>query len=446
MPPLFNLGKSNKILRAFSLLAFFCISVAISACSKGTNQYSAETADGKATIGDISQTKYLFTAHNGSANITYNAPAAQTIKAQLDVLILFDRTASMKDVISTTANAAEKIVDDVQKIAPDTRFAVAAVSDYSPLFTDDIDKRTWLLLTDFSFEAEEIQAASKKIELVNGGDTPEAYGRGLYEAAEMAWRPDAKKIIIFFGDATAHAIDPGRDEALNTADDLQFDAVIAKLAAKKITVVGIHTRNDDEVLAEFNRITGATGGKSVPLDNANDSSKVIKDSIAEALSDPPSMRASGDFAGWINTTNTGKANPNNIDYQINITVPEGTPAGVYAIPLKLVAATASDAKEQIMSAFADKPFEIKIITGWYNHPLILWLPLIALLLYLIVSAISMLKGGFSHSRHVTSSRSYDADSYGLTHLLLDILAIASLICTSVAIYLLATGQVLSQIL
>jgi hypothetical protein len=440
----FSLGKLNKILRAVSLLAIFCLCFAISACSNKANQYVAETPEGKATIGQISQTKHLFTAQTGSANIEYKVPSAQTIKAPLDVLILFDRTASMKDVINTTANAAEKIVDDVQKIAPDTRFAVAAVSDYSPLFTDDIDKNTWLLLTDFSFKADEIQAASKKIELVNGGDTPEAYGRGFYEAAEMAWRPEAKKIIIFFGDATAHALDPGRDEALNTADDLQFADVIASLTAKKITVVGIHTRNDDEVVAEFNRITSATNGKSVPLNNANDSSKVIKDSITEALSDPPSMGATGEFASWISTSNTGKANPNNIDYRININVPEGTPAGVYTIPLNLVAASGQNSP--IMGFFGDKSFEIKVITGWYNHPLILWLPLLALLLLLLFSAIGMLKGGFSQSRHVTSKRAYDADGYSLTHLLIDVLAIASLICTSVAIYLLVTGQVLSQIL
>jgi PBP1b-binding outer membrane lipoprotein LpoB len=444
MPQLFSLGKPNKNLRAVSVLAIFCLCFAISACSNKANQYTAETPNGKATMGAISQTKYLLNARTGSANIEYSAPTTQTIKAPLDVLILFDRTASMQDVISTTANAAEKIVADVQKIAPDTRFAVAAVSDYSPLFTDDADNRTWLLLTDFTYKADAVQAASKDIKLVNGGDTPEAYVRGLYEASELAWRDKAIKVIIFFGDATAHSPDPGRDETFDTADDLQMDDVLKTLKTKNIAVIGIHAKNDDEVLAEFNRVSESTRGKTVSLDNASESASMIKNAITDALPDAPNLQANGDFASWISTTNTGKSKPNLVEYAINISVPDSAPAGVYAIPLTLVA-TSGEA-DPMMQAFADKSFEIKLITGWYNHPLVLWLPLLALLLCLLYSAIKLLKGGYSQSRHVTSKRSYDADSYSLMHLLLDILALASLVCTSLAVYLAATGQVLSQIL
>jgi hypothetical protein len=440
----FSPSKPNRALRAYQLLAIFCLSLAISACSSRVNHYVADTPDGQATIGNITQTKYLLNANTAIASIEYRAPATQTIKAPLDVLILFDRTASMQDVISATANAAEKIVGDVQTIAPDTRFAVAAISDYSPLFTDDADKRTWLLLADFTYKAEVIQAASKNIKLVNGGDTPEAYVRGLYEASEMAWRSDAKKIIVFFGDATAHSPDPGRDETFDTADDLQMEAILATLKAKNISVISIHTRNEAEVLEAFNQISNSTNGKTVPLDNASESASVIKNSITDALADPPSIQASGDYASWIRTANTGKSKPNHIDYKINISVPDDAPAGVYAIPLSLVATSAEI--DPMMAAFADKSFEIKLITGWYNHPLVLWLPLAGLLLYLLYSTISLLKGGYSCSRHVTSKRSYDVDGYSLAYLLVDVLALASLVCTSLAIYLFATGQVLSQVL
>ena len=426
------------------MLAIFCLSFAISACSNKANLYLVETPDGKASMGAISQTKYLLNARTGSTNIDYSGPASQTIKAPLDVLILFDRTASMQDVISTTANAAKKIVADVQKIAPDTRFAVAAISDYSPLFTDDADDRTWLLLTDFTYKAGVVQAASKDIQLVNGGDTPEAYVRGLYEASELAWRGNAIKVIIFFGDATAHSPDPGRDKTFNTADDLQMDAVLKTLKAKNITVIGIHTKNDSEVLAEFNRISESTSGKTVPLDNASESASMIKNAITDALPDAANLQAAGDYASWISTTNTGKSKPNHIDYNININVPDSAPAGVYVIPLTLVAATAE--ADPMMQAFANKTFEIKLITGWYNHPLVLWLPLLALLLCLLYSAIKLLRGGYSQSRHVSSKTSYNAESYSFGHLLLDVLALASLVCTSLAVYLAATGQVLSQIL
>ncbi len=421
------------------------VALGLSACSNQIgNTYLVDTPDGQASVGKISQTHYLFSSHQTTAEIEYFAPVAKTIKAPLDVLILFDRTMSMENVIKSTAQASAKLVQDVQKIAPDARFAVAAVSDYSPLYTDDADNRTWLLLSDFSLKPEAIETAIRQIQLVNGGDTPEAYSRGLYESAQLAWRQEAKKIIIFFGDATAQIADPGRDETLNTADDLQLPNVLAALHAKEITVIGIHTRNDSEVVAEFKRISQATNGKAVSLVDADQSAQVIKDSINEALLTPPGIMALDEHAGWINTSITenslgkhGKAR-----YQIHITAPEGTPAGVYMIPLKLT----STEDNPVVAALANKPFELKIITGWINHPFLLWLPLAVLLAYLLYIALSMIRGGYAQTRYVLSRGDYDAERYGLGYLLLDVLFICTIICTCTALYLQASQQVLSQIL
>lgn len=436
-----HLSKLKRGLQALLVLASFCFS----ACSSNSGQYSTQSDDGKANIGSTQHTQYIFNS-NGHANIniSYHANIAQTVKTPIDVLILFDRTASMENFIHTTANAAEKIVSDVQGIAPDTRFSVAAVSDYSPLFTDDSDKRTWLVLTDFTYKAAAVQAASKSIQLTNGGDTPEAYVRGLYEASEMAWRADAKKIIIFFGDASSHTQDPGRDETMGTADDLEMNAVLATLKAKNIAVIAIHTRDDADVMAEFEHISQGTQGNIVPLSNASDSANVIKQSITETLNDPPDLQANSNFASWVNTSNSGKASITDIDYQVRITPPVGTPAGVYHIPLTLIDNKIKSG--QLIDAFIGKPFEIKVITGWVNHPLLPWLPLLLLLIFLIVSAFLMMRGGYSHSRHVTSKRSFDAQSYDISHLILDLLALSSFISTIVAIYLNVTNQVLSQLL
>ncbi len=435
------LSKFKYGLQALLVLASFCLS----ACTSHSGQYTTQSDDGKASIGNTHHTKYIFSNNDTkNVNIAYRANLSQTVKTPIDVLILFDRTASMENFIHTTANAAEKIVGDVQNIAPDTRFAVAAVSDYSGIFTDDADKRTWLVLTDFTYKAAAVQAASKSIILTNGGDTPEAYVRGLYEASEMTWRADAKKIVIFFGDATSHTQDPGRDETIGTADDLEINAVLVTLKAKNIAVIAIHTRNDADVLAEFNQISQGTQGKTVPLNNASDSANVIKQSITENLADPPNMQANGNFANWVTTSNTGKASQTNIDYQVQISPPAGTPAGVYTIPLSLVPSKGSGG--QLIDAFIGKPFEIKVITGWINHPLLPWLPLLLLLIFLVVSAFLMMRGGYSQTRHVTSKRGFDAQSYDFAHLILDLLAISCLIGTAVAIYLYATNQVLSQLI
>jgi hypothetical protein len=415
----------------------------LSSCAAEQNQYLVETPDGKASMGNITQTKYLIGTDHAQAAIAYRAPASTVIKAPVDILILFDRTGSMQEVISTTASAAAGIVSDIQKDAPNTRFAVASVCDYSPLFTPSQDTRTWLLHSDFTLDASTVAKASGEITLSDGGDIPEAYSRGFYEAAALAWRPEAKKIIIFFGDATDHPVDPGRDETLGTADDLTMSSVLTQLKAQGISVIAIHTRNDAEVIQQFNTISQATQGTTVPLDNAESSSQVIKASIKGALSKPASLTAVGDQADWISTRVDDSAGRSELDYQLNIKVPPNTPAGVYPIQLLLSSENADDSFAQ---AFKQKPFTIKVITGWYNHPLALWLPVLVFLAYLVWCSLRMLRGGYKHSISVTSNAQFDANRYTLSYLLLDLLALTSAISVLTALYLCWNGLVLSQLL
>lgn len=394
-------------------------------------------------MGEISQTKYLITAHHTQATIQYRAPESTNIKAPVDIVILFDRTGSMKQVISATASAASSIVSDIQKDAPNTRFAVASVSDYSPLFTSSDDKRTWLLHSDFTLDAATVAQASADIALSNGGDIPEAYSRGLYEAAALAWRPEAKKIIIFFGDSTDHPVDPGRDETLGTADDLTMTAVLAKLKAQAISVIAIHTRNDAEVVEQFNAISQATQGTTVPLNNAESSSEVIKASIRGALTQPASLAAFGEHTDWVTTEVDNSNGHSQLDYLVDIRVPEGTPAGVYPIQLVLNSDNPDDAFAQ---GFKNKPFEIKVITGWHNHPIVPWIPLGLFLAYLLWCSLRMLRGGYKHSIAVTSNARFDPNRYTLSYLLLDLFALTSAIGLLTALYLCWSGLVLSQIL
>lgn len=425
------------------LVSLLLAGLLLCGCAAEQNQYLVETPDGNATMGSISQTKYLMSADQVQATIQYNAPESTVIKVPVDILILFDRTGSMKEVISATANAASSIVNDIQKDAPNTRFAVASVSDYSPLFTSSDDKRTWLLHSDFTLDAATVAQASADIALSNGGDIPEAYSRGLYEAAALAWRPEAKKIIIFFGDSTDHPVDPGRDETLGTADDLTMTGVLAELKTQAISVIAIHTRNDAEVIQQFNTISQATQGTTVPLNNAETSSQVIKASIKGALARPASLAAFGKYADWVATRVDDSNGRGHIDYLVSISVPEGTPTGVYPLQLSLSSDNPDDAFAQ---GFKNKPFEIKVITGWYNHPLVLWMPVLTFLTYLLWCSLSMLRGGYKHAVAVTSNARFDANRYTLSYLLLDLLALTSVISLLTKLYLCWNGLVLSQII
>lgn len=428
----------SVVLSRFILL--LCVACVLTNCGAEQNQYIVDTPDGKASIAEVRQTKYLLSHQQTQATIQYLPPQNIKIRTPVDILILFDRTGSMRNVIESTADASTDIVKQVQTYAPNTRFAVASVSDYSPLFSSSKDKRTWLLDADFTLEAANIANAIANIKLVKGGDLPEAYSRGLNESTLLNWRADAKKIIVFFGDSTDHPIDPGRDEKLGTTDDLTMPSVLAKLKAQGINVIGIHTRNTAEVIQQFEQIGQSTGGATISLDDASAATKTIQSSIKTALAKPAALQAIGEHADWVSTQTIG--GEGKVDYKININLPENTPAGVYPIQLFL---TPSSEDDFFANSIKEQPFEIKVITGWINHPLLIWLPLVLFLVYLLWSSMAMLKGGYQSLISVTSNEHYDINRYQLAYLWLDILAYSSLVSLITAVYLYWHGLVLSQL-
>lgn len=440
---------SCSMLRVFTLLSM----LALSACMQPeANVYQLSEAQGQddaapthATIGAIKQTQFLFNRLHTQATINYIAAPPTKVNLPLDILILFDRTASMEDVIKSTADAATHLVQEIHQFVPDTRFAIASVSDYSPLYTNDADKRTWLLMSDFVYDAQAVHAATSEIRLVNGGDKPEAYVRGLYEASQLQWRPQAKKMIVFFGDAEAHTVDPGRDEQLGTADDLNMATVLNDLKSKGIVVVGIYTDNNEKTIQQFMQIAQMTNGQIASLSNADASDTLIKNSIKSAFKLPWTLRPVGQYADWVKSVETDKTIfDGNINYAIGIQLPEGTPAGQYKIQLKLQPIGMHTSRDVKMNE--NKLFEVNIITGWYNHWFVLWLPLILFLSYLLCSALLMLRGGYSEVRYVLKKSTFELEGYDMNHLLMDILFFASVISVPLAIYLQLTHQVLSQIL
>lgn len=418
----------------------------LNACSIGdTNQindYQFQTKDGPAIISNLQQTKYLLASNYATADIHYQLDTPSTTNEPVDILILFDRTNSMKREISETAKAAKTIVKDIQKSAPNTRFAVAAISDYSPLFTKSADTRTWLLLSNFTHSADKIARASNNIKLSSGGDYPEAYSRGLYEASMLNWRDRAKKLIIFFGDSVDHPIDPGRDEKLGTEDDLHMAMVTQKLVEKNIHVIGIYTDSRPKVVSMFKKLSRETGGQAKALSNASSSADTVIASIKKELNNNANLYASGFYQNWIKTERHNLA-PNKTVYTIKINTPDNTDAGVYEIPLHF---QSQDKENALVSGLSDTPMSIRVITGWYNHPLILWLPAISLLLLLVWRTLKMLRGGYNSRKSVTSSGHYNLSDYPAIYFFIDMLFCLSVICSGVAVYLCHHNLVLSQIL
>lgn len=189
---------------------------------------------------------------------------------QLDVLFLMDVSSSMGDELNVVKQESTRIMEGLRDMVADTNFGMATFVDY-PGFYDssyggpygDTDDYSWQLDQDMTSDIGVVSRAITRVGLLNGKDGPEAYTRALYETQFLGWRPEARRIVILFGDAVPHdrtffsedyGIDPGRDGRENTDDDLQLRQVIAELSAANISVIAVNTSDSEEaVVTQFFR-------------------------------------------------------------------------------------------------------------------------------------------------------------------------------------------------
>ncbi|MCY1139843.1 hypothetical protein OWR29_17720 [Actinoplanes sp. Pm04-4] len=180
-------------------------------------------------------------------------PAADAAEVQaVDVLFVFDTTGSMGGALNEAKAQVTDAIASVRQKYPDSKFGLATVGDYDPGDTP------WALKQKITDDPALLQAAVGPLSADGGGDSPEAYGRALHEAAvngDIGWRSGAKQILILVNDDVPHdndlnegvpedirsqaspwntGIDPGPDGTAGTADDIDWQAALAALKAKGI--------------------------------------------------------------------------------------------------------------------------------------------------------------------------------------------------------------------
>lgn len=435
-------GDFKLISAFFRGLILASIGLLVIACTpQEQKSIILDMPDGKTSFSPVEQSKDLTLFTQGNAMLIKHNVSIKQIDTPLDIVLLYDRTASMKDVIDETGEAGNQIVNEIQKIIPDTRFAIASIADYKVFSPDLAENDVWQLLSDFEQSPKVLQQAIKSIETGNGGDTPEAYTRGFYEVSKLNWRPQAKKLVIFFGDSTPHSPDPGEDGILHTKDDLDWQSTIQLVKSKGIQVVGIHTNEHPEVINTFKHITQQTKGKMFLLDDAKQVSRIIKKSIYSTFMPEFDFQAVGSNKEWVqNILQKEALFADDIQYQVQLKVPENTPAGVYPIQLHFTPGTLRAlAKYNINS---DKEFTIYVVTGWYNN---FWLPLLPLIVLLVVLFYFFIRARQGCS--VTSRTIYSLDGrYSLSKLLIDLLFILALLGMLLWAYLYTQDVYISQLI
>lgn len=317
----------------------------------------------------------------------------------VDIMFAFDNTGSMGGELDNLKLNAVDIMTTLAGSISDVRFGLVSFADYEGSFANtagvvgcDYDA-FYGFAGDLPYVIEQtldpdittVGNAISALGLSPGGgaDLPESYSRALYELTQelldntgpdgaVGWREEARRIVIMFGDAFPHdcdtfnpvegalgaeiegddfGIDPGRDGAVGTADDLDILDVLADMAAANITLISLHSVQtslpglpEEPSLALWTFYAEQTGGTNFEIntDGSFPPGTTIVETIQELVGEQISTVdelvldvCPGDeaFADWVvsltPTSYTDIELPADRDFDLELGPPLGTASGVY---------------------------------------------------------------------------------------------------------------------
>ncbi|MFA4987803.1 MAG: vWA domain-containing protein [Candidatus Brocadiia bacterium] len=126
---------------------------------------------------------------------------AELRKRGLDVVFLFDTTASMDWVLSDVRQSISDIYTITNRLVGNARFGAVAYRDMKPI--EEYVTRTQALTTDLG----ELSFFLSKLEAKGGGDFEEAIQEGMRAVSRLHWRENAFRVVIIFTDAPPHPAD-----------------------------------------------------------------------------------------------------------------------------------------------------------------------------------------------------------------------------------------------
>lgn len=224
--------------------------------------------------------------------------------ARADILLAFDVSSSMDDILAAAATNGARIADELQQLIPDVQLGIVIFDDYPVYPFGEPGDTPYELLQPITSDNSALTRVFTQLPrmLQSGGDEPEAYTRLLYEAAEdpaIGWRPDARHFLIVFGDSYAREVDPGRDGSAGTSDDLVFEEVLEEVAEEAVTPL---FASSNPITAEIWRpFITAIGGEVVLLEDANALISTISDLIllSGAFIDRLTITISPGYEQWL---------------------------------------------------------------------------------------------------------------------------------------------------
>jgi hypothetical protein len=161
--------------------------------------------------------------------------SAQPALAPTDVVFVFDTSGSMAPALQEAKSEIQEVMTRLRGSISSVEFGVAEVKDTGE---EESGLYAWKLDQPVTASTTAISEAIEPLVSAGGGDTPEAYGRALYETdtnPQVGWRAGARHLIVLVADSVPHMpnVNEGINEAFwvtnpfNTGEEFEATAGIA---------------------------------------------------------------------------------------------------------------------------------------------------------------------------------------------------------------------------
>lgn len=246
------------------------------------------------------------------------AVAAADTPAHTDVMFVFDTTGSMGGALDEAKKEIKGAMDQLSASLPDVQFGLSEVNDYNAVLNRSFEFsyglgegfEPWVLKAPIGPSPQLVSDLLQGLSAKGGGDDPEAYGRGLYESTAnpaVGWRPGARGIVVLIADNVPHddelnlgiaeslwakspfntGIDPGRDNTVGTADDLDWQTVLNRLATDGRPLEYVDFHGKAAYLPYWQAWAGSTGGTVMSAKGEDDLGSKLVEAVKLGAALPP---------------------------------------------------------------------------------------------------------------------------------------------------------------
>ncbi len=207
------------------------------------------------------------------------APAgASTGKpAKTDVMFVFDTSGSMGSVLEEAKQEIKEVMARISASLPEVDYGVSQVEDYPGYFGgvleetktekeyEESSEKPWKLDQAVTSDPTKITTAIEGLTVGGGGDSPESYGRALWETdtnPNVQWRSGARHLIVLVADQVPHT--PNVNEGIPEEFWAQSPFETGEELPGKWGIPGTELKADEKI--EFHEVLRKLGSDEKPLE------------------------------------------------------------------------------------------------------------------------------------------------------------------------------------